>query len=348
MKKFFFVSLVLSFLLLIGCPTETEDNPPDYNVLNIQYSDNTDCVMDIYRSDNTVRPAVMLIHGGAWITIPRLESSLGRSGMEQFKDFFLNNGFHVANIDYRLIKIASPDGTNYKDMLDDIRAAVTYLRNNANKYAIDTSSIVMYGYSAGAHLAELYSYKVTDSPIPVSLCVGRAGPADFWNEDFRKCDILGSFTKGISGNTDPSFALIMVKNMLGLPTDTPDDAIQNIIRCRIITNLLDIDKDVTSDLDKIIENPNNKSVIDDVSPIYHVTGSSPRTILLHGEKDTLVPISIAKSLDTKLTDCSVAHDFIIMPNSDHSLNNEQDADKLQEFDNKVLSAITDIKNAIKK
>ena len=356
MKKLIFTLLTFGILLLVGCPTETGNGegtkePVSYDVKDINYdTDHSECVMDIYRSADEVRPVVMLIHGGAWIKIvlpemfssfqPMLDEGLGRSKMVDFKDQFLNNGYHVVNVDYRLINIVSPDETNYLDMLNDIKSAVQFLYDNSDDYKINTSKIVMYGYSAGAHLAELYSYKVTNSPIPVSLCVGRAGPADFWNEDFRSCNIIGSFTNAAASTASSAFTPEMMKPMIAglfnLPGDTSDDILENSFRYRLITHLLNIPADESNDLNALITNTANESKINDVYPIYHASANSPKTILLHGEQDELVPYSMATSLAEKLGTAKCT--LITMPNSGHSLDDERDSAKLADFNNNVLQA----------
>ncbi|MBQ3922846.1 MAG: alpha/beta hydrolase [Spirochaetales bacterium] len=363
--------------MLIGCPTEQAESEPEpisYDVANINYDPaHSECVMDIYRSADEVRPVVMLIHGGAWITIPAMGTAFGRSGMVQFKDQFLNNGYHVVNIDYRLIKLniqfsfdnsANPDPNNlsslptiddypndidYTDMLNDIEAAVQFLYDNSDDYKIDTSNIVMYGYSAGAHLAELYSYKVT-SPIPVKLCVGRAGPADFSNTAFRECKILDTFTNSAASAVSAAFnlpvssattfissiAIPMLKHFFKVSLDADNELLENTMRCWIITNLLGIETDVTSDINAIAEATENQDKIHDASPIYHASANSPKTILLHGEQDELVPYSMATSLAAKLgTKC----ELIPMPHSGHSLDDPQDSTELVDFNNKVLQAL---------
>ena len=112
MKKYFFALLSLTVLLLIGCQTAPEDNTP-LNVENISYSkESTLCDMDLYRSDKTTKPVVMLIHGGAWITAPGTiyEAFLDRSGMEGFVDFFLPGPFIPVQDRYHIIQfhITSP------------------------------------------------------------------------------------------------------------------------------------------------------------------------------------------------------------------------------------------------
>jgi acetyl esterase/lipase len=275
--------------------------------------------------------------------------------MESFKDLFLENGYHVVNIDYRLIKFTGPDGIDYTDMLDDVKSAVQYIYDHASEYKIDTSKIVMYGYSAGAHLAELYSYKVTDSPIPVALCVGRAGPANFWNEKFRTCDVFGGFS-GAAGMSSEQLAAAMKIGLSVLLKDMSINGIEtaelaSVIRVYLIKNLLGITaeyEDVTSDINTIVSKEKAKedndsnyiSPITAVSPITYVSSSSPRTILLHGKADTLVNYSIAQDLEKKLKECNVTYDFITLDHSGHSLDDAADTAQIKQFEDKVLEVIS--------
>lgn len=371
MKKFILPFIVVMAMMLISCPTETNNtnNTPAqpntdpttdgmYFWKNYSYNqDHTEDVLDIYRDADEYRPAVMLIHGGAWITVPGFEQQLGRAGMESFKDLFLKNGYHVVNIDYRLIKFMGPDGTNYKDMLADVQSAVQYIKDNADTYKIDTSKIIMYGYSAGAHLAELYSYKVTDSPIPVALCVGRAGPANFWNEDFRTCDVFGGFSaaagmssKQLAAAMKIGLSLLLKDNSIN---EIEDAELASVIRVHLIKNLLGITaeyEDVTSDINTIVSNEKAKkdkdsnyiSPITAVSPITYVSSSSPRTILLHGKADTLVNYSIAQDLENKLKEYGVKYDFITLDHSGHSLDDAADTAQIKQFEDKVLEVISDL------
>ena len=375
MKKFILPFIVVMAMMLVGCPTETNNTnntPAQPNTdpttdgmtywKNYSYNqDHTEDVLDIYRSADEVRPAVMLIHGGAWITVPGFEQQLGRKGMEQFKNFFLNNGFHVVNIDYRLIKFLGPDGTDYNDMLDDVKSAVQYIKDNADTYKIDTNKIIMYGYSAGAHLAELYSYKSTNttndftSPIPVALCVGRAGPANFWNEKFRTCDVFGGFS-GAAGMSSEQLAAAMKIGLSLLLKDMSINGIEteelaSVIRVHLIKNLLGITveyEDVTSDINTIVSKEKAKedndsnyiSPITAVSPITYVSSSSPRTILLHGKADTLVNYSIAQELAAKLQENGVKYDFITLDHSGHSLDDAADTAQIKEFEDKVIEVIS--------
>ena len=85
-------------------------------------------------------PIVFNIHGGGW----RVGAKEDQGG---FGSFF-NNGFAVANIDYRLSDVAPAPAA-----IEDVRAAILYVVEHAKTFNINPDKIVIMGASAGAHLA---------------------------------------------------------------------------------------------------------------------------------------------------------------------------------------------------
>ena len=82
-------------------------------------------------------PTVVLIHGGGWKEGSKREfASLAPK--------LARHGLMCASIDYRLI----PE-SKWPDPLEDVIASLEFLR----KQQVDTSRIVLWGFSAGAHLA---------------------------------------------------------------------------------------------------------------------------------------------------------------------------------------------------
>ena len=71
------------------------------------------------------------------------------------------------------------------------------------------------------------------------------------------------------------------------------------------------------------ETVNDVSVANDlisqISPTTYINGSTPPTIIMHGEKDDVVPIKNALSVVEKLESNSVPYDYIPLANSNHSL-----------------------------
>lgn len=88
-------------------------------------------------------PAVVMIHGGAW-----------RSGTKEMEhpmgQYAAAHGYVAVPVEYRMSLEAK-----YPNAVYDIKAAIRWLKANAEKYSIDTSRIAIEGESAGGHLAAL-------------------------------------------------------------------------------------------------------------------------------------------------------------------------------------------------
>ena len=91
------------------------------------------------------RPAVVIIHGGGWVTG-------SRHGDDYFANVLASMGVVVLNIDYRLADKGVAD-TRWPAQLVDAQLAVRYLRANAAALGIDPARMGAVGDSAGAQLA---------------------------------------------------------------------------------------------------------------------------------------------------------------------------------------------------
>ena len=101
--------------------------------------------LDLYVPDNTAEPPKLfvLIHGGGFIT----NDSQSRQAQLMYR-YFRDQGFACASINYRLAQEAPFPGA-----LSDVKAAVRFLRVNADKYGYDAEKIAIWGESAGGYLA---------------------------------------------------------------------------------------------------------------------------------------------------------------------------------------------------
>jgi acetyl esterase len=90
------------------------------------------------------RPVVVVIHGGGWTTGSRI------AYVGQFLELLTGAGYNWVSIDYRLGGVA-----DYANALDDVRAAVAYVRCQAAALGVDGDRIILLGEDSGAHLAAL-------------------------------------------------------------------------------------------------------------------------------------------------------------------------------------------------
>lgn len=100
--------------------------------------------LDLFRPEKPAKyPVLLLIHGGGWRS--------GNKSMDiPLAQQIAAKGYVTAAVEYRL----SPEAL-YPAAVYDIKAAVRFLRANANKYNIDPDKIAIMGSSAGGQLAAL-------------------------------------------------------------------------------------------------------------------------------------------------------------------------------------------------
>lgn len=113
---------------------------------NIKYSAYPETVLDVYQSkkaaSGTKRVGVLVIHGGGWT------GGTKERVFERLCLPFLEKGYVVANVEYRLAKAALAPAA-----VEDVLQAAEWFRANAQKYGVDKNKIVVTGDSAGGHLA---------------------------------------------------------------------------------------------------------------------------------------------------------------------------------------------------
>lgn len=154
-----------------------------------------DLHMDVYSpkgDKETGRPAVLVMHGGAF-------AAGSKDDMEQqsvtYCDSLAARGFVAVAVEYRLgITATAEDGLISIDSanfsravyrgIQDVRAAVRYMRAKAKDFGIDPNRIYLLGNSAGAILALENIYIDKNSEIPeVALADPSLGGLDLYGVD---------------------------------------------------------------------------------------------------------------------------------------------------------------------
>jgi acetyl esterase/lipase len=159
-----------------------------------------------------------VIHGGGWTN--------GSKDLPKFVEwsrFYAENGYAVANINYRL----RPEFLLPTQIID-VKSAVRWLRANAKKYNLDVNHFASFGSSAGGHLAaalgtsahvkEFEQGENLEQSSTVQAVVDFCGPSDFLT--FRTQN--ANSAKALFGeNADHKE---VIKNSSPLQTVTPQAA----------------------------------------------------------------------------------------------------------------------------
>ncbi|HYF79990.1 MAG TPA: prolyl oligopeptidase family serine peptidase [Symbiobacteriaceae bacterium] len=141
--------LGLMLFLASGCAYKTEPEPAEYQVkqtFDVEYGKVGDrpLLLHIAQPDPTPKkpmPVVIWLHGGGWMS--------GRSKYSPNPQL-VKHGYFTVTVDYRLT-----DEAIFPAQIQDVKAAVRWLRANAKTYNIDPDRIAVWGHSAGGHLAAL-------------------------------------------------------------------------------------------------------------------------------------------------------------------------------------------------
>lgn len=123
---------------------------------------------DFYRPSSDSRvPIVLMIHGGGWITGTRHQILVHANRLTAA-------GFAVLSIEYRL----APKH-KFPAQLDDVQAAIRYIQEQADALNVDANKLVIWGYSAGGHLAALAATNPKEGLARPKVCVAGGAPCDF-------------------------------------------------------------------------------------------------------------------------------------------------------------------------
>ena len=104
--------------------------------------------LDLYLPAGTAdapRPAIVVVHGGGWRSGDKQRGQWARIPAQ-----YASDGYVAISVNYRLTGEAP-----WPAQIEDVKAAVRWLRAHAERHAVDVDRIGAYGNSAGAHLVSL-------------------------------------------------------------------------------------------------------------------------------------------------------------------------------------------------
>ncbi|MEM8892913.1 MAG: alpha/beta hydrolase [Bacteroidota bacterium] len=142
MKKRFTLVFFLCLIALYAYP-QSETPPEEYtydegNNLKIY------CIKPADFDPNKSYPAILIFHGGGWSIG---EASWGFGSARHYA----SKGMVAFSVQYRL-QDSTTIITPYESVLD-AQSSIRWVRQHAEKFAVNPDKIAAYGWSAGAHLA---------------------------------------------------------------------------------------------------------------------------------------------------------------------------------------------------
>jgi acetyl esterase/lipase len=282
--------------------------------LNVAYADNENPrqMLDLYlpkkRNSDKPLPVLVFIHGGGW------KGGDKTSGMRNVMPYVTSGDYAGVSVGYRLTNEAQ-----WPAQIQDCKAAIRWIRGNAEKLNLDKDHIAVWGSSAGGHLVSILG---TSGDVPE--LEGR----------------LGSFTK-------ESSRVQAVVNYYG-----PEDFIT------MVTQPSTIDRTVQGYPEALLIGGRVQDAPDaakSASPVTYISKDDPPFLTAHGTKDPLVPFAQAEELQERLKKAGVPTVLITMKGGGHGFaSGELEAtvhrfiDKqLRGIDSKIEDATIDVSPAPK-
>lgn len=161
----------------------------------IGYRGSFDLYEPLADSVRTARPAVVVIHGGAW-------RGGDKAWGAQFAEELCPRGYVVLAINYRL---SSREGGHWPAQVEDVQKAIRYLRANAAAFRVDPERMATLGMSAGGHLATMAALRddTVRSGARVRAAVNLAGEHDLTMPPDQVMDDFEDIMTAVLGHRPP-------------------------------------------------------------------------------------------------------------------------------------------------
>lgn len=229
--------------------------------------------LDLYvpRGLTGPNPTVLAFHGGGWVSGTKDAYTLAILP-------FLERGFTVVNVGYRLARVAPAPAA-----VEDGRCALRWLALNAERHRFDLDRVVVTGGSAGGHLALTTGLLRGGDGLDATCATA---------EDVR-------WTSG----AEPPMKVAAIVNWFGI-TDVAD--------------LLAGENAKHYAIEWIgAAAPDRMALARRVSPLTYVRPGSPPVFTVHGDADTLVPHAHAVRLHQALEKVGVANRLVSITKGGH-------------------------------
>ena len=141
--------LLIFFCSYTICQEPVNPIEPNWKDLNYAGDGESYHTLDIYSPTSTTKksPLILTIYGSAWRSNRSKASKYIKKSLIKP---LVEAGFAVASINHR----SSTDAL-FPAQIHDVKAAIRFLRGNAEKYKIDPSFVGVTGSSSGGHLAAM-------------------------------------------------------------------------------------------------------------------------------------------------------------------------------------------------
>jgi acetyl esterase/lipase len=260
--------------------------------------------MDVFKPQKANGAAVIEIVSGGYFSS---HAGVQISAIESF----LKRGYTVFCVVH-----GSQPRYQVPEIFQDIQRATRFIRHQARNYGIDANRIGVTGASAGGNLSLL---------LGTSGGKGKADAGDPVDRESSRVQAVACFfpPTDFLNYGEPGKAHIKATDFD--PRFRPSFDYRE-------------KSPVTSLYERVTDAEKLKEITRSISPIYFITKETPPTLIIHGDKDNLVPLQQSESMVEKLKAAGVPAELIVKKGGSHGLwpGFAQDIDKLTDWFDRYL------------
>ncbi|HNL64093.1 MAG TPA: prolyl oligopeptidase family serine peptidase [Ferruginibacter sp.] len=290
--------LLLAFSLFVLVTSAQDSLPYTKNETIYGRKDGMALTMTVLTPKKKVNgKAIIYVLSGNWISSERmLDAFSERTGL------YIDAGYTLFGV-----MVGCQPRYAIPDEIEDLKRAVRFVRYHAANYKIDPDRIGITGSSSGGHLSlmiatsdNVVNPKSKDPVDKVSSRVQAAAvfypPTDFLNygkaNTFSQVSQAGLAFMGLAGAFD--FKVF---------SDST----------RTYVSITDMEK--------------KREIAKEISPITHVSSDDPPVLIIHGNKDFVVPMQQSESIIAKFKEMKVPCHFIMREGGAHGWPNRDVEEK---------------------
>jgi acetyl esterase/lipase len=246
--------------------------------------------LDIYapKGAKDQLPLIVFIHGGGWVAGDKFPCREVR---------MIPRGYAVASINFRLT-----DKAAWPAQIHDCKAAVRFLRANAEKYYIDPKRVGAMGASSGGHLAAMLG-----TSGDVKELEGDLGNREKSSRVQAACVFFGHTDFTVIADDDNPLAVMAKRaGKSVLEIEALGNPFVKLLGGRI---------------------SQNREKAAQASPITYVTKDDPPFLIMHGDMDLLVPLNQSERLGKVLKDTGVEAKLVVLKGAGHGFMNVENMEQ---------------------
>ena len=277
---------------------------------------------------------ILFIHGDLW-------TKGNKEYLTPLAEIYSQSGYVTAIMDYTLLT------DNYKEynifrILDEISACIESISQKLINEGLtqDKLEIALGGYSAGAHLALLYSYSVKKTPLPIKFIIDISGPVTLEPKYWKKM----SDDNETLNNIEPEEIIKALNESKIIDAIEDDYFLLNLMNIFLGKKYSDEELNTMMENKKIIENNEKyQELLNNVKyafPTEYSNNNTIPTLCIYGGNDTLIGVAqyaYLKSLSNKIENKLV---LIYSKYSNHyviNFNTQNGIDAMREMHYQILN-----------